>query len=161
MGVKDCAVSRAAYATVHEEGRSAKALAAGIGLQHQVLLNKVSPTNDTHFLRLTEAVALMKVTKDARILDAMAAEMGGMYLPGVDVDERTDSALMSDLATMTAQFGELVREVATDLADGVVSDNELGRIESEAVDLRKALDVLLRDLRKSNLKSKQEQQQRQ
>ena len=148
-------MSRAAYATVHEEGRVAKVLAAEIGLGHQMLLNKVSPTNDSHFLRLTEAVALMKAAKDVRILEAMASEMGGQYLPGIDAEEGVDAALMSDLAMMTAQFGELVREVAADLADGVVSDNELKSIESEATRLKRALDILLRDLRKSNLKSKQ------
>ena len=155
MGVKDCAVSRAAYATVHEEGRVAKVLAAEIGLSHQMLLNKVSLTNGSHFLRLTEAVALMKAAKDVRILEAVAAEMGGQYLPALDAEEGVDAALMSDLAMMTAQFGELVREVAADLADGVVSDNELKSIESEATRLKRALDILLRDLRKSNLKSKQ------
>ena len=155
MGVKDCAVSRAAYATVHEEGRVAKVLAAEIGLSHQTLLNKVSLTNGSHFLRLTEAVALMKAAKDVRILEAVAAEMGGQYLPALDAEEGVDAALMSDLAMMTAQFGELVREVAADLADGVVSDNELKSIESEATRLKRALDILLRDLRKSNLKSKQ------
>lgn len=158
MKEKDCIVSRAAYATVHEEGRTAKSLAVALGLQHQVLLNKVSLTNTSHYLKLTEAVALMKATKDVRILDAMAAEMGGQYLPGIDADDGVDAALMSDLATMTAQFGELVREVALDLADGVISDNELACIESEAVRLRKALDVLLRDLRQANLKNRQRNQ---
>lgn len=153
MGEKDCAVSRAAYATVHQEGRTAKAIAADLGLSHQVLLNKVSPTNTSHFLRLTEAVGLMRTTRDVRILHALAGEMGGQYLPGPDLDDDADPALMKDLARMTAEFGELMKEVAMDMADGIISDNELARIEDDADQLRKALDILLRELRRLNVRT--------
>ena len=154
MGLKDCAISRAAYATVHEGGWTAKTLAAELGISHQVLLNKVSPTNESHFLRLTEAVDLMRTTRDVRILHAVAAELGGQYLPGPEVDEHTDPALMNDLAQMTAEFGELMKEVACDIGDGAISDNELSRIENDAERLRKALDTLLRDLRRINQRAK-------
>lgn len=142
-------VEQAAYDTVHEFDGGARAVSAGMTIGYQVLVNKVSINNNTHHLTLSEAVRLMHFTGDARILDAMAADFGGIFVPVPKMDGGPGN-LVGDLAEMSAEFGSLMREVAEDLADGVVTDNEMARVEREASKLREALAVLLKDLRHIN-----------
>lgn len=150
MQEKNCAVSRAASATVHESKKGAKSLSVDIGIGHQVLLNKVCMSNSSHFLRLIEAIPLMKASRDHRILHAMAGELGGHYIPGASDDEGAHPVIMDDLAKMASNFGQLIREVATDLEDGHITDNELTQIEKDAEGLRNALQRLMRDIQKAH-----------
>ena len=65
MNVKD-----ATHATVHDYPGGAESLAPRMGIKSpQVLRNKVNPATDTHHLRLDEAVRMMAVTGDYRIID--------------------------------------------------------------------------------------------
>lgn len=146
-------VLRAAHHTVEEHPGGAKALAAAMGVQHKTLLNKVNPNQSSHHLSLHEALRLMLVTKDTRVMDALADALGGQFICSPDVAQG-DPKLMQDLAEMTLRFGELMREVANDIADTVISNNELARIEKEADQLRSALHRLLGDLRSMNLRQR-------
>lgn len=142
-------VDQAAYSTVHDPANGGpKVVAAKLEMKHQVLLNKVNLNNDTHYLYLSEAVNLMRVTSDTRIIEAFANEFGGVFVPVQGWSGASN--LIGDLADTSAKFGELMRGVADGLADGVVSDNELAEVEREAAKLREALAVLLRDLRGIN-----------
>lgn len=146
-------VLRAAFHTVEEHSRGAKALAAAMGVQYKTLLNKVNPNQTSHHLSLQEALRLMQVTRDTRVMDALAEALGGQFICSPDVGQG-DPKLMQDLAEMTMRFGELMREVANDIADTVISNNELARIEKEADQLRSALHRLLVDLRSMNLRQR-------
>lgn len=142
-------VAQAAYETVRNAEGGAKAVAAKLGISYQVLMNKVNPNNSTHHLHLSEAVSLIRATSDTCIIEAMANEFGGMFVPLANLSDAPPN-LISDLAVMAAEFGALMREVAEDVSDGYVSDNELARVEREAAKLRNALAVLLADLRRIN-----------
>jgi hypothetical protein len=146
--LENMSVEQAAYATVHEAG--AKAVAATMGVGYQVLLNKVNPNNTSHHLSLVEAVELMRVTGDTRIIEALANEFCGTFFPVPELASGLPPNLVSDLATISANFGALMREVAEDLVDGVITRNEVDQVESQACKLRVALTVLLRDLHSLN-----------
>lgn len=146
--LENVTVSQAVQLTVETAG-GAKRVAEKMGVGHQVLLNKVNPNNKTHHLNLAETVKMMQVTGDTRILEALANEFGGLYVP-LAIPSSVSPNLVGDLATMSAEFGALMREVAEDLADGAISDNELEDVEREAGNLRTALAVLLADLRRVN-----------
>jgi hypothetical protein len=146
--LENMTISQAVQLTVETAG-GAKQVAEQMGVGHQVLLNKVNPNNKTHHLNLAEAVKMMQVTSDTRILEALANEFGGLYIP-IALTSSAAPNLIGDLATMSAEFGALMREVAEDLADGAISDNELADVEREAGNLRTALAVLLADLRRVN-----------
>ena len=142
-------VAQAAYETIHSAEGGGKVIAAKLGISYQVLMNKVNPNNSTHHLSLSESVNLIRASSDTRIIEAMANEFGGTFVPLANLSEAPPN-LISDLATMAAEFGALMREVAEDVSDGQVSDNELARVEREAANLRHALAVLLADLRRMN-----------
>jgi hypothetical protein len=141
-------VLEAAYATVHNnEAEKTALIAEKMGLSKQVLLNKLNINNATHHLTLAEAVKLMQATHDLRILHALAAEFGGVYVPRVDALEENADRLISDISQMSMKFGALIQEVAKDIADGEISANELGYIEEDAMSLRNALEALLAHVR--------------
>ena len=68
-----------------------------------------------------------------------------MPLPALACDASPN--LMSDIARMSSEFGALVKEIADDLGDGRITENEWIRIDNEAANLRGALAILMRDLR--------------
>lgn len=138
----------AAYATVHYDGaEETSVIAERMGLGKQVLLNKVNVNNTTHHLTLVEAVKLMQVTNDIRILNALAAEFGGIYVPRPDALNQRADQLIGDISNMSLKFGTLIQEVAKDIADSRISSNEMKNIEKQANDLRVALEVLLAHVR--------------
>ena len=141
-------IEQAAYNTVHEAPGGAKRVAASVGLSYQVLLNKVNPKTTTHHLMLLEAVQVMHAAKDTRILDALASEFNGMFVPLPAFPLDASPNLMSDIAKMSSEFGALITEIADDLNDGKITENEWTRIDNEAANLRSALAVLMGDLRR-------------
>lgn len=141
-------IEQAAYNTVHEARCGIKTVAESVGLSYQMLINKVNPKNSTHHLTLLDAVDVMHATKDMRILDALATEFQGMFVPLPTLSSDVAPNLMSDIAKMSSEFGALIKEVADDLTDGKISENEWSRIDNEAAKLREALAVLMRDLRR-------------
>lgn len=149
-------VALAAYATVHEYSEGTEALAGAIGLKSkQTLINKVSTSpGKTHHLSLSEAERIMKATGDVRIIHALADEMGGVYVPALRSGDARSITVVSDISKMSQEFGALVQEVASDIEDGVITDNELKRIEDEANRLRFALVSLMSDLKAMHQSSK-------
>ncbi len=154
MSPENTTIDQAAYDTVHGAIGGAKVVAAQMAMSHQVLVNKVGLNNTTHYLTLQEAVTLMRVTGNLRLLNALAETFDGMFVPVPRAAAEGAPNLMGDLARMSAEFGELMREVADDLADGVITDNEMKRVEREADGLRTALSMLLKDLRVLNESSR-------
>ncbi len=138
----------AAYATVHYDGaEDTSVIAERMGLGKQVLLNKVNVNNTTHHLTLLEAVKLMQVTNDFRILSALAAEFGGIYVPRPQALNVSADQLIGDISNMSLKFGTLIQEVAKDIVDSRITPNEMKSIEKQANDLRVALEVLLAHIR--------------
>lgn len=140
-------VMEAAYRTVHEASGGAAAVAEGIGMGKQVLVNKVNPNNHSHHLALEEAVRLMEFTGDTQILHAVAQEFSGIFVPLGDIPSATDNAVITDISEMSVKFGRLVQEVVEDAKDGEITSTELNRIESEAMRLRTTLGTLLSHVR--------------
>lgn len=140
-------VLEAAYRTVHESPGGATAVAEGIGIGKQVLVNKVNPNNSSHHLGLGEAVKLMEFTGDIQILHALAQGFSGIFVPLADLPLISDNAVITDISEMSVKFGRLIQEVVEDAKDGEITGTELDRIESEAMCLRKTLDALLSHVR--------------
>lgn len=141
-------IAQAAYATVHEYAEGTEVLAQAIGIKSkQVLINKasISPTK-SHHLTLNEAERIIKFTGDVRMIHALADEMGGVYVPAHLNGDARSITVMSDISKMSQEFGALIQEVANDIQDGVITDNEFKRIKSEANKLRVALAILVSDL---------------
>jgi hypothetical protein len=64
---------------------------------------------------------------------------------------------MLRLADTAREFGELCKEVGSDLVDGKISDNELKRIDRECSELVSSLHALRESLARRNIESKPRQ----
>lgn len=121
----------AAYHTVHDYPGGAEALAVRLGnkrgtsLSHEVR----PPAGSTAKLGLMTAVEIMELSGDLRILNAICGRLNcapPVPLPAGDHEDGCAAALAAEVAR---DFAELMGEVARDVADSVITDNELQRLE--------------------------------
>lgn len=117
-------------------------LAAATGIPS--LAKKLDPHQDTHHLRLDESVLLQQAAKRHDILHAMADVLGFVCTPkGAD----RDGSLLDRIMGLSSEFGDVMHTVRDAVSDGVVTPNELQRIEREAGELQAALEAVLKTVR--------------
>lgn len=129
--------------------------AAGLSkkLEHPSLVNEVRETG-TAKLGLVMAFKMTQKTGDLRILNEFANGCGQMLVPLPESLEGESDDCMTRLSEASREFAELCREVCSDLADDLVSDNELVRINRHAGDLIVAINALQTAVAKRNAASK-------
>lgn len=110
------------------KSRGARALARHVDLNPGTLANKANPGFPDQELTLTEAAAVMRHTRDYRILQALCMSLDHVAHPLPDFSQCSDSALLDLWAGYCAKQGEHAATVRTALADGVVTRKELGDI---------------------------------
>lgn len=130
-------VADAAYAVVHDYPGGTESLAPRLGMSGAVLRNKANPHCDTHRLALDEAVRITDITNDDRMLRAWAAHRG-QALVDLDVGEPR-GPVVAHVLDMQTHEGELSRVLASALADGVITPNEMRAIDAAALDVQGAL----------------------
>lgn len=121
----------AAYNVVHDYLGGSESLAPRVGKNATTLSHEVNGTGGAK-LGLDTAEKITQLSGDLRILQAFAANCGQMVLPLPVLDQVQADDCMKTLATTAHNFGALCTEVAGDLADGQISDNELARIDRES-----------------------------
>lgn len=136
-----------AFNVVHDYAGGAVSLAPRIGRNHTTLCHELNGTG-TAKLGLLDAEKITLLTGDMRILQAFASNCGQMLVPLPSVASG-DNAMVR-LAASAKEFGDLVAEVSTDLADGRISDNELARIDRETGELIASVHALREALAKRN-----------
>lgn len=125
-------VPDAAYITGHDYPGGTSALGPRIGVSGGVLSNKLNPNIDTHHLTLAEAMRIMVMTQDVRILQAQANELGYMVVPLHVVEDETVTAAMTHTV---GEFGEYVTAACDAMKDGHITKLELRKINKELGDM--------------------------
>jgi hypothetical protein len=132
-------VQDAAYHTVHDYPGGAEALGPRVGKRGTSLSAEVqirppreAANDDAASSRpkfgLLDAVKVMQLSGDHRIFFAIASELGYLTVPLPDAAGCAGSCAKS-VAAVAEEFAQLMQEVAVDIADERVSDNELARVE--------------------------------
>lgn len=132
------------------------------GAEALALRMKKNPTTLSHELRgqgsaklgLEDAAAMTALSGDLRILEAWNAEHGLVVLHMPQLAQGSASGCLEKLSHTAREFSELVAEVAGDVGDGHLSDNELARIEREAAEVLAAVHALLNAARQLNAEGK-------
>jgi hypothetical protein len=134
-------VDDAAYLIGQAYPGGAEALALRLGKPS--LSDQLNPHHRAK-LSVAEAVQIQTLTRDYRILYAMAAELQHfqpLLMPeALAVHDAPNAKLLAELAV---DFGKLMGEVAESLADDEVKDNELRRIGKAWGELLQAGQALL------------------
>lgn len=134
----------AAYAVVHDYPGGSESLAPRMGgMSPAILRNKVNPKNSTHHLTLVEASRVTGLTGDLRILHAFAAENGRVLITPAFGEDVSDMAVLEVVAAMWSRNGDLGTAVHHALADGVLTQTELGVIRDAAYRVQQNLAALV------------------
>lgn len=141
-------VSDAAYHTVHDYPGGAESLAPRMELSAQVLRNKVAPNCMTHHLYLTQAVRMMELTGDHRILRAQCRDLG--YLDPIRVvtyDGIADEQLLELVSAVHSETGDVSRSLVEAIKDGQVTEKEMDAFDEQVIEAMTALAELRDRLR--------------
>ncbi|WLF83777.1 phage regulatory CII family protein [Moraxella sp. ZY210820] len=130
-----------AYNTVHDFPGGATALAPRMGIKsHAVLNSKVNPNTETHHLTLMEAVKIMQITGDYRILHAINAQLGKVSIDLPDIPEsQRDVSLMEQMLEISIKKGDVTKAFKQMIADGRIT-------RGEAMDMDTLIYELVRQL---------------
>lgn len=116
----------AVYHTVHDFKGGATALAIQLGIRSPAVLNsKVNPNTETHHITLLEAVKLMVITGDYRILQSLCAELGKVAIDLPDIPEsQRDTTLMELMLNVDIKKGDCSGVFKQMMADGRITAGE-------------------------------------
>ena len=136
MDLRDVAAN-----VVHDHPGGAPSLAPRVGKNATTLAHELNGTGAAK-LGLLDAEKITLRTGDLRILEAFALNCGQMLVPLPDGAESLDHDCMGRMAITAREFGDLCTAVSSGLADGVISDNELARIDRECGELMASIRTL-------------------
>lgn len=139
----------AAYNVVHDYPGGAESLAPRVGKNATTLSHEVKRTGAAK-LGLDTAEKITQLAGDLRILQAFAANCQQMVVPLPVLESGQADDCMITLGTTAHNFGLLCTEVAGDLSDGKISDNELARIDRECGQLIAAVHAMRKALAQRN-----------
>lgn len=121
------AIEDAAYNTVHDYPGGAEALAPRMEKSAKVLDSKVNRNEFRHHLTLREAVQIMGLTGDHRMLRAMVYE-------GI-----ADEQLLELVAAVHSETGDVSRSLVAALADGRVTESEFEAFDQQTHEAMSAI----------------------
>ena len=136
-------VGDAAYRVAHQFPGGVPALAQRMGMSPNTLSHKVSLTNESHKLSLSEAVYMQHVANRFDILYAMAESLGHVCLAAPEMGETEVTGI---LATVGAEVGDVFREVQRVLADGRVTPSERRKVAAQVAEAITALCAVMKVL---------------
>lgn len=142
-----------AYNVVQDYPGGAASLAPRMGKGVSTLSHETT-ARGTAKLGLVDAEKITQLTGDLRILHAFAANCGQMLVPLPDAMAVEGDDCMLRLADSAREFGGLCAEVAGDLADGSISDNELNRIDKACGQLIASLHSMRESVARRNHEGK-------
>lgn len=118
----------AAHALALEYDGGCESLAPRIGMSAHVLRNKVNPNNKTHHLTLVEALRMSVMTKDRRIVEAFARELGLVCMDVPQPENCADGEVLEMMSESMKTFGDIGNEITKTFADGRVESRESRRV---------------------------------
>jgi hypothetical protein len=107
-------------------------------------------------LGLEDTATITALSGDLRVLEAWNAEHGLIVIRMPQIPTGPVGGCLDKLSATAREFSELVTEVAADLGDNRLNDNELHRIEREGADLLAAVHQLLAAARALNAEGHRE-----
>lgn len=141
------AIEDAAYNTVHDYPGGAEALAPRMGKSAKVLDSKVNRNEFRHHLTLREAVQIMGLTGDHRMLRAICRHLGYLDPIRAVVYEGIADEQLLELVAAALESGDVSRSLVAALADGRVTQREFESFDEQTIEAMTALAELRDRLR--------------
>lgn len=96
-----------------------------------------------HKLDADLVIPIIKLTESDAAINHIARELGGVFVPVPDPAD-SPACLVTTLADSIKEFGEFAAETAQSLSDGIISKQELIRIEKEGYEAIVAIVAMMK-----------------
>jgi len=107
------------------------------------LQKKLNPTQTSHNLYAVDVEQILEVTKDPRILDAICARVGAVWLDLGNMGGGSDMAMLDNITTCVTRLGDLSTKVQQSLDGGRVTADELKELETAVLRLNQSAHYVL------------------
>lgn len=128
----------ACYHAVKAYPGGVPAVAAMLGMRASTLQNKLNPTQDTHKVSLGEAMGILEITRDKRILDAVCSAVDAVWNWAAEVERLGDVEVFNAGSTLVRRASGLLDALESALEDGEVDDEEMAVIQKRLYRLQQA-----------------------
>lgn len=130
----------ACYHATFDYPGSVSVIALMMGKSEEVLRKKLNSRANTHVLTLDEAMHILRLTEDTRILDAICAEAGVVWFAPDNVPTHPgDMDVLKSSTTLMDKAMSVINELQTALEnDGEVDADERARIDKCVMELIQA-----------------------
>jgi hypothetical protein len=136
----------ALHRTVMDYPGGAEALACRLGMNAQVLRNKINPNSTSHHPSLHDVEQIMHMTGNAAVLHSLAKGMGYTCTEIMAEGEANDMAVLEHISKIWKTNGLVGTEVHSALEDSRISPHELVRIKDAVHRTTTALHDLIKRL---------------
>ncbi len=141
---QELTIEQSLYWAAKDYPGGATAIAAVYGLNPVVMGNSLNPNNSQHKANLKHFSAILEVTHDARILNAVGQLAKGVFIPVGDLEGIAgDDAILDNMLKVVESVGSYGRVVRDSLADGSVSRKEWFELQHAAMEGIKAIHCVL------------------
>ncbi len=107
-------------------------IAARIGRPDSYLRKATSQYDDAHPLRGDLIVPLTLATRNYALINYLARECGGVFIQMPAVESADHGDIVRQTTTVVGEFGDVLADLRTALADGHISTSESDRVSVQA-----------------------------
>jgi len=130
------------YDMVHDFPGGAAALAAKSNMNAGTLQHKANPSMETHHMTLKEAVTLMFVTNDFRLLHAVSNALGHHCVSAEPCSGVADIEFLNHFALAMKEVGDMAKAINEAFEDQKITPEEVKAVHRETLEAIAALSKL-------------------
>lgn len=133
----------ACYHAVHDYPGGLPVVAMLMDANADTLQKKLNINQSSHKLMLDEAIKILQITSDERILDAINSTVSAAWYYPDDVTEHpADLDLIGTMNELMSRAISVSKEFQVSLEDGSIDADERARINKRLLDLSKQMKVI-------------------
>lgn len=131
------------YHIAHDYPGWIPALALRMDMSANVLNKKVNPSIDSHVLTQKEFNQIVDFADaDKRLIHALCANNGGVFVSTVSLDGISDMALLETYTSLMSKFGEFSKDFNAALIDSRITRAEIKTMRSDYYNFQAAMETL-------------------
>lgn len=121
----------ACYHAVHDYTGGLPVIAVMMEASADTLRKKLDPAQDSHKLTLAEAMHILRITRDDRILDAVCHQVGAVWFRPEEVpDAPSDLDVLTTSTALMDRSVQLVTTLEQSLRDGEIDHDDRARLDA-------------------------------
>jgi hypothetical protein len=133
----------ACYHAVHSYPGGLPVVATLMAANPETLRKKLDPAQDTHRLALDEAMHILNITKDERVLDAITTAVGANWFWPLEPDQAPGDLDVLQVSTgLMRSAVDVITELEDALQDGDINADERARIDLRLIELSRQMKLL-------------------